>query len=102
MKYHITNYRGGFRPHRFAPRPMVVVHQQPNLRLPNFMTQLSILCYGENGRKHPLPVRMNFAGPAVSQNGQLVARYVCPLCGRREFWALDGQTNRPFMLWFER
>ncbi len=81
----------------------VVVVQQPQpLRLPGFMTRLRVLCDGDGGRRHPLPVQCNWQGPAVSNNGNVVAKYVCPLCGKQLFWGVSHQTGRPFVVWTER
>jgi hypothetical protein len=101
MQYVIKTY-GGRRPMRPVFQRQVVVVQQQSPRLPGFMTRLSIVCDGDGGRKHPLPVRVGYAGPALSAKGQLVAKYgPCPLCGKAHFMAVNSPTGKPFCLWTE-
>lgn len=80
-------------------RQIVVVQQ--SLRLPSHMTRLRVICNGDGGRQHPLPVLAQFKGPALSQNGTLVAKYACPLCAHRYFMAQNPQ-GKVFQMWMER
>ena len=51
---------------------------------PNMLLRLAaaiVFCSGKKHTRHPVSIRMDYAGPAQTLGDKPKAKFVCPLCG---------------------
>jgi len=78
-------------------------HEQPPLS--STFARLSVLCTGDSGRRHALPITADFVGfgwtsqyPNANGANQRCAAYRCRLCGTVELYGAHFVTGKPHLL----